>query len=203
VSAPRLWLWKPIPALGRFDRGIQRQHAARIFDIAEESQHQGVAVDDTGRRGMELINAAGLGAQALARRIEGVAADGIPRQVLAKGSYFGCSGRPAFTRLIYPVAPDCRLEALGASRIDRVIGGVHPLDIGPEPHASGEVQSQVDAEASAPVEGGLGIHLTLDLAGRMRFGPDVDPGHPCTRGPSMRKSAAGSPGPLSFGRMPA
>lgn len=75
-----------------------------------------------------LINAAGLGAQALARRIEGMAADGIPRQVLAKGSYFGCSGRPAFTRLIYP----------------------------------------------APVEGGLGIHLTLDLAGRMRFGPDVE-----------------------------
>ncbi|AMB45725.1 NAD(P)/FAD-dependent oxidoreductase [Methylobacterium sp. AMS5] len=75
-----------------------------------------------------LVNAAGLGAQALARRIEGAAADGIPRQVLAKGSYFGCSGRPAFTRLIYP----------------------------------------------APVEGGLGIHLTLDLAGRMRFGPDVE-----------------------------
>lgn len=75
-----------------------------------------------------LINAAGLGAQALARRIDGVASEDIPRQVLAKGSYFGCSGRPAFTRLIYP----------------------------------------------APVEGGLGIHLTLDLAGRMRFGPDVE-----------------------------
>jgi L-2-hydroxyglutarate oxidase LhgO len=26
----------------------------------------------------------------------------------------------------------------------------------------------------APVEGGLGIHVTLDLAGRMRFGPDVE-----------------------------
>src|SRR5690606_24411788 len=24
----------------------------------------------------------------------------------------------------------------------------------------------------APVDGGLGIHVTLDLAGRMRFGPD-------------------------------
>ena len=26
----------------------------------------------------------------------------------------------------------------------------------------------------APVEGGLGVHITLDLAGRMRFGPDVE-----------------------------
>jgi L-2-hydroxyglutarate oxidase LhgO len=25
----------------------------------------------------------------------------------------------------------------------------------------------------APVPGGLGVHVTLDLAGRMRFGPDV------------------------------
>lgn len=75
-----------------------------------------------------VINAAGLGAQALAHRVEGYPKVQIPRQVLAKGSYFGCTGRPAFSRLIYP----------------------------------------------APVEGGLGIHLTLDLAGRMRFGPDVE-----------------------------
>jgi L-2-hydroxyglutarate oxidase LhgO len=26
----------------------------------------------------------------------------------------------------------------------------------------------------APVDGGLGVHVTLDLAGRMRFGPDVE-----------------------------
>jgi L-2-hydroxyglutarate oxidase LhgO len=26
----------------------------------------------------------------------------------------------------------------------------------------------------APVEGGLGVHVTVDLAGRMRFGPDVE-----------------------------
>ena len=25
-----------------------------------------------------------------------------------------------------------------------------------------------------PIEGGLGVHVTLDLAGRMRFGPDVE-----------------------------
>ena len=75
-----------------------------------------------------IVNAAGLGAQTLAATVEGYPAARIPRQVLAKGSYFGCVGRPAFSRLIYP----------------------------------------------APVEGGLGIHLTLDLAGRMRFGPDVE-----------------------------
>jgi L-2-hydroxyglutarate oxidase LhgO len=75
-----------------------------------------------------LVNSAGLGAHTVARMIEGYRADLTPKLVLAKGNYFGCAGRPAFSRLIYP----------------------------------------------APVEGGLGVHVTLDLAGRMRFGPDVE-----------------------------
>lgn len=75
-----------------------------------------------------LVNAAGLHAQSVARKIEGMPAQSIPPLVLAKGNYFGCAARPAFSRLIYP----------------------------------------------APVEGGLGVHLTLDLGGRMRFGPDVE-----------------------------
>jgi L-2-hydroxyglutarate oxidase LhgO len=74
-----------------------------------------------------VVNSAGLGAQALARATEGYPPEKVPRLVLAKGNYFGFSGRPAFSRLIYPV----------------------------------------------PVPGGLGVHVTLDLAGRMRFGPDV------------------------------
>jgi L-2-hydroxyglutarate oxidase LhgO len=75
-----------------------------------------------------VINSAGLGAQALARRIKGYPTDKIPPLVLAKGNYFAFAGTPVFSRLIYPT----------------------------------------------PVDGGLGVHVTLDLAGRMRFGPDVE-----------------------------
>jgi L-2-hydroxyglutarate oxidase LhgO len=75
-----------------------------------------------------VVNAAGLGAQALARRIEGYPAEKVPLLVLGKGNYFGFTGRPVFSRLIYPT----------------------------------------------PIDGGLGVHVTLDLAGRMRFGPDVE-----------------------------
>ena len=75
-----------------------------------------------------VVNCAGLGAQRLARATEGYPSERVPRLVLAKGNYFGFTGRPVFSRLIYPV----------------------------------------------PVPGGLGVHVTLDLAGRMRFGPDVE-----------------------------
>jgi L-2-hydroxyglutarate oxidase LhgO len=75
-----------------------------------------------------VVNAAGLGAQPLARRIDGYPAGKVPRLILGKGNYFGFAGRPVFSRLIYPT----------------------------------------------PIDGGLGVHVTLDLAGRMRFGPDVE-----------------------------
>jgi L-2-hydroxyglutarate oxidase LhgO len=75
-----------------------------------------------------LVNAAGLGAVALAVRIAGINQHAVPRAYLAKGSYFTVPGRAPFSRLIYPV----------------------------------------------PVPGGLGVHLTLDLAGQARFGPDVE-----------------------------
>jgi L-2-hydroxyglutarate oxidase LhgO len=75
-----------------------------------------------------LVNAAGLGAPAVARQIEGMPIELIPCAYLAKGNYFNCTARAPFSHLIYPV---------------------------PEP-------------------GGLGVHLTLDMAGQARFGPDVE-----------------------------
>ena len=75
-----------------------------------------------------LVNAAGLGATAVARAICGMPLQLIPPAYLAKGNYFSCNARAPFSHLIYPV---------------------------PEP-------------------GGLGVHLTLDLAGQARFGPDVE-----------------------------
>jgi len=75
-----------------------------------------------------FVNAAGLGAPAVARSIEGMPIELIPVPYLAKGNYFSCSARAPFSHLIYPV---------------------------PEP-------------------GGLGVHLTLDMAGQARFGPDVE-----------------------------
>jgi len=74
-----------------------------------------------------LINAAGLHAPALARRIEGLPAQHIPRDFLCKGSYFTLGGRAPFSRLIYPV----------------------------------------------PSHAGLGVHLTLDMGGQAKFGPDT------------------------------
>ncbi len=75
-----------------------------------------------------VVNAAGLYAPSIAKCIEGVKTNAIPKQYLAKGSYFTSSGQTPFKRLIYP----------------------------------------------APADGGLGVHVTLDLTGRMRFGPDIE-----------------------------
>lgn len=75
-----------------------------------------------------VVNCAGLDAQHVAQRFEGMIPETIPKLFYAKGSYFGVEGRVPFRRLIYPL----------------------------------------------PEDGGLGVHLTLDLSGRARFGPDVE-----------------------------
>lgn len=75
-----------------------------------------------------LVNAAGLGAQGVARAIHGIPKETVPPLYYAKGNYFTLSGRAPFTHLVYPV----------------------------------------------PEAAGLGVHVTLDLAGQAKFGPDVE-----------------------------
>jgi len=74
-----------------------------------------------------VVNSAGLHAVALAAALEGVPPLPLPQAHWARGHYFACPGKAAFSRLIYPM----------------------------------------------PDEAGLGVHVTLDLGGQMRFGPDV------------------------------
>ena len=68
----------------------------------------GVIIDAGGDAGISLkartvINCAGLGAQGVSRAISGVKPGSIPPQHYAKGNYFYLSGKPPFTRLIYPL----------------------------------------------------------------------------------------------------
>ena len=86
-----------------------------------------IAKDGTQLRCASVVNAAGLGAPALARRFAGLPRASIPAERFAKGNYFTLASRAPFSRLIYPV----------------------------------------------PEAGGLGVHLTLDLGGQAKFGPDV------------------------------
>ena len=50
----------------------------------------------------QVVNSAGLNAPALARLIDGLPADRVPRQHLAKGCYFTLSGKAPFSHLVYP-----------------------------------------------------------------------------------------------------
>jgi L-2-hydroxyglutarate oxidase LhgO len=119
-------------------RGDAEAHGAMIaFETpilaGRAAAERGVIVETGGLAPMRLdasivVNAAGLGAQAVARSIAGMPADRIPPMHLAKGNYFSLVGRSPFSRLIYPM----------------------------------------------PTPGGLGVHLTLDLAGQAKFGPDVE-----------------------------
>lgn len=76
------------------------------------------------------MNAAGLSAPVLAKRLKGLTKASVPDHYYARGCYFTLSNAklPPFNHLIYPI----------------------------------------------PEDGGLGIHVTLDLNGQVKFGPDVE-----------------------------
>lgn len=136
-------LWSP-------ETGIIDSHGLMLSLLGELEDHGGQlalespvlsAVSEQGRHILkvgggspctliadEVVNAAGLGAPALAANWLGLPDSQRPQQWMARGVYFSYRGRHPFDSLIYPV----------------------------------------------PEAGGLGVHLTLDLAGQARFGPDVE-----------------------------
>ena len=139
-----------VAALASPSSGIVDSHALMLSLLGEAEAHgamiayrtpvlavrraeRGLVIETGGAGAMSLacdllVNAAGLAATEIARRIEGMPPERVPPLRLAKGNYFALQGKAPFRRLIYPV----------------------------------------------PVPGGLGVHITLDLAGRARFGPDVE-----------------------------
>ncbi|MDX2221758.1 MAG: NAD(P)/FAD-dependent oxidoreductase [Rhodospirillaceae bacterium] len=50
-----------------------------------------------------VVNCAGLGAQAISQAMAGIAPGSVPPLHYAKGNYFYLSGKPPFSRLIYPL----------------------------------------------------------------------------------------------------
>jgi L-2-hydroxyglutarate oxidase LhgO len=97
-------------------------------DVARGGLELRVGGDAAARvRAATVVNAAGLWAQAVAERLDGLPPQTIPPLHRAKGHYFLLAGPSPFRRLVYPL----------------------------------------------PVAGGLGVHVTLDLGGQARFGPDV------------------------------
>ena len=56
-----------------------------------------------------VVNAAGLGAQGVARSIEGLAPTNVPPLHYAKGNYFHLTGRSPFRHLVYPMPSDAWL----------------------------------------------------------------------------------------------
>lgn len=98
-----------------------------------QSTAHGIVLRIAGAEQFELnarrvVNCAGLAANAIARRLDGVDPQLVPPLYFAKGNYFNLNVPSPFKRLIYP----------------------------------------------APQTAGVGIHLTLDLGGNARFGPDVE-----------------------------
>ena len=112
------------------------QHGAHVAYHAPvegaTAGRDGFTVRVGGERGEEvrcrrLINSAGLGANDLARKVEGYDPARVPRLYLVKGSYFAYAGPSPFRRPVYPTR-----------------------------------------------HGGLSVHSTIDLGGRLKLGPDAE-----------------------------
>ncbi|KAF5842890.1 FAD dependent oxidoreductase [Dunaliella salina] len=145
-----------------------------------------------------VVNSAGLHAQSLSHSIDGISSASIPPLYLAKGNYFTlaggsmsqsahetCSSGSKTSQAAHEVSSNGSTsqtahEVSSSGNISQSMheassngcsiqssaGGHHQ---GPRPSFSRLIYPMPPASG-----GGLGIHLTLDMGGGLRFGPDVE-----------------------------
>ena len=85
---------------------IQERNNAAGHIIHAQAATENIAIELSTKT---IINATSLHACALARRIDGLGAEHIPKEYFAKGSYFQLAGKAPFSRLIYPAPQDAWL----------------------------------------------------------------------------------------------
>lgn len=139
-----------------------------------------------------LINAAGLGAQACARAIDGFPADRIPALHFGKGNYFALQGaRAPFKRLIYPppipgaLGTHYRRDLGGVARFGPDLQFVDHEDYGVDPTRAGAFYETVRRFWPALPDGALapdyaGIRPKLHGPGEAQGDFVIDDGTPNT-----------------------
>ena len=117
---------------------------AGVDAIARVGSLWTVQVGETRLAAPILVNAAGLGAQALARTIEVLDPGLVPPLFYGKGCYFSYSGRVPFSHLIYPVPGPASLgthftlDLDGQARFGPDIHWVDAIDYMVDPALKGE-----------------------------------------------------------------
>lgn len=118
--------------------GVERMDDVFIVDVG---------VDPTERIACNiLVNAAGLGAQAVAQSFKNFDRALVPPRVLAKGNYFTCPGKPPFSMHIYP------LPVLGSSGLHATCDLNGRIRFGPDVEWVDSIDYKVDATRAAAFE---------------------------------------------------
>jgi L-2-hydroxyglutarate oxidase LhgO len=126
------------------DHGAAIAYQSPVETIERTAEGWVVQVGDTRVAASLLVNAAGLDAQRIARKIEALAPAHIPPLFLAKGCYFTYSGKVPFTHLIYPVpvpgslGTHLALDLAGGARFGPDIHWVDTLDYDVDPDLKSE-----------------------------------------------------------------
>ena len=141
--------------------------------LAFETPALGIEADDQGRYVIQtpdfrlgchrLVNAAGLGAQALARSLRTSSPADVPARYLAKGTYFTSSPAPALDCLVYPVPASASLG------IHATIDLAGQVRWGPDQQWVDEIDYAVESSRARDCE--AAVRRFIELPAHARFEP--------------------------------